>query len=430
MAFCDNLSLDNPMNPIIDYLEDVARRYPLYKPRRKEYADDGLIPFRVSPQPLTLSKTQYEDLVRIGSEVTAYFRTVEHLYNTNHDVEELLDRNLPSVMGGIRSFNFLFVRPDLIITNEGFRLCEIETSSFGLSLADILNRAYIAAGIQTMVGQETLSQYLRANTAQSGLVIDSTKTKAFEGQLRYLAERLLSGEGRQWALADMGSNLTASAAIWRAFYLGDYNADPLVHQFILDQIDKNNDANVIPGLSPQMEEKAVLALIWDKRFDGYFRDRLGEESVLFLRQLIPPTWVVGSESYFLPGGFDSALELSQRSSRNRRYVLKSSGFGDNPSWGEGVNFLHKLSANKCAQIITKTVNDADLYIIQEYKEGIKISSSYLENGSVIKFEGRARITPYYAVGDGSLLAIKATLRANTELIHASTDSINTAVAVS
>lgn len=418
------------MNTILEQLEAIAKNFPLYKLRRTEYASEELIPFRVSPNPLILTEKQHQDIKRIGVEISAYFLAVQELYEKDEDVKQLLDFHVPEILCGNRQSNFLFIRPDLVLTAEGFKLCEIETSTFGLSLADILNRSYRNIGIETMVETEKLRDYLQTNTSDRGMVIDSAKTKAFYGQLQYLAERLLSNDDtRRWSIGEIQESLNTAETTWRAFYLADFVKDKNVRQFILRQLQKNDGKNIVPGLSPQMEEKAILSFVWDKRYQDYFRQQLGVSGVNYLRQLIPPTWIVGHEKHFLDEKIESSFEISERGKADRRYVLKSSGFGDSPSWGEGVTFLHKISGIQAATKINDAVNSPQLYIMQAYKEGIKQATSYFQNGAVIPFDGRVRVTPYYSLKDGCLLTIKATIRANSELIHASTDSINTAVAI-
>lgn len=429
----DMLDLELLMGTIFEHIEDIARRYPLYEHRRKEFAGTGPIPFRLSPEPLILTKDQFRDIKRIGVEVVSYFWAAQELYLTDPRAQMLLDKDIPEELCGKKKFNFLFLRPDLILTDRGFKLCEIETSPFGLALADILNRAYRSANMETAVETEKLRNYLQLHTPRQGLVVDSSKTKAFRGQMRYLAEKLLShATRRKWSVADVSDSLRTDESIWRAFYLGDFNQDMSVKQFMLNRLTKLDTTHHVPGLFPQMEEKVLLSLIWDKRFKAYFRKRLGAPSVEFLQGLIPHTWVLGHEEHFLhdlPGKTVSTLALAGLGKHERTYVLKASGFGKSPSWGEGVTFLHKISGTRAASTIRDALDSTGHFVVQKFREGVKLKTSYMEHGMIIPFEGRLRLTPYFDTDKGDLLTMKATLRANTELIHASTDSINTAVAV-
>lgn len=119
-----------------------------------------------------------------------------------------------------------------------------------------------------------------------------------------------------------------------------------------------------------MEEKAILAFIWDKRFEGYLKSRLGMAAFTHLRDVIPPNWIVGQEKHFapgLPGNMDSSLGLATLSRSKRAFVLKSSGFGDSSSWGEGVNFLHRTSNARTVELLRSALQDrTSLYVVQEF----------------------------------------------------------------
>lgn len=73
-----------------------------------------------------------------------------------------------------------------------------------------------------------------------------------------------------------------------------------------------------------------------------------------------------------------------------------------------------------------------LYIVQEFRKGKEIPLVYDDkaNRKSSEMKARIRITPYFSMVDsnkGRLVAIKATGCENTNYIHASTSSINTAV---
>lgn len=348
----------------------------------------------------------------------------------------ILDTGKPQIFVGDNPAHYLFVRPDLIITKGGFAICEIETSPFGLALAEILNQAYQNQGFETLVAAGSLSEHVRQNTPIEGNIIFSKKTQAYSGQMTFLADRVFSGNGRNWN-AQKADNLTPSTTltIYRGFYLNEYLSDPAI-KILLDRQIVDND-RIIPSLTPHMEEKAILSLIYDKRFEEYLRKKLGDTSFKHLRAVIPPTWIVGQEQFFSPGmpnNILSSIGLAGLSRSKRTFVLKSSGFSENSSWSEGIHFLQKKSADKTLQLLHEAETDkTGLYIIQEFKKGVNIPMNYeSDNGKTdIFMSARVRLTPYFSITDdnkdGKLIAIKATGCENTDFIHATSTSINTAV---
>lgn len=403
----------------------------MYNVRREEYRSDSEnnINFRISPDPFKLNKSQKKELEDIGEVICNYMDSCIELYKTNSSVHELLDRGKPEEYKNAQNIKYLFLRPDLILTNSGFSVCEIETSPFGLGLAEVLNRAYGNEGYDTVVQENQLKNYIQSKVGNTGTIAYSDKVKAFKGQLEFMANQLFSGNGKIWTAKKIGTESISSKEIYRAFYLNEQFTDKNIAKLF------NEKHIYIPTSTPQFEEKALLSFIWDSRFTQFFISKLGESEFKLLRKLIPKTWVLGEEQYVdegLPQGKKSSIELANIGKSNRKFVLKQSGFISSSSWGEGVAFLHKMGGQKASEMIKSALEDKrHLYIIQEFTQGKVIPMEYLNsNGERVNSNARIRLTPYYAyVGreKGKLIAAKVTGCENTEYIHASTASINTAI---
>ncbi|MCL5784131.1 MAG: hypothetical protein M1142_02110 [Patescibacteria group bacterium] len=417
-------------------LEVFGDGYDWYKIRREEYHTEQKIPFRVSPSPLNLSPQETQEILRIGRDIVEFIDAADELYRTDGDLKELLDRGKPDLLKTGRLTHYLFVRPDVIITQGGFSVCEIETSPFGLALAELLNRAYRFAGFETLVSDDMLTKFMRGHTPNRGSIVYSQHTASYAGQLQFLADKVLSGNDRKWCVEQAGSVLdTTSLALYRAFYQHECLDDPAVNN-IIQLYAGRQTPEVIPSFTPHMEEKALLALIWDKRWEAFFAAQLGASSVKHLRKVIPPTWIIGQERFFslgLPDGIELTEGLASLSKSKRNFVLKKSGFGNGSSWAEGVNFLQEKSVAKTQELLHNATEDSSsLYIIQEFRKAEEhrmFDEGY--ESSLTEMAARIRITPYFSMTEsnhGQLLAIKATGCEKTNYIHASTGSINTAVA--
>lgn len=417
-----------------DRLEQVIGDTKIYNARRDEFKTTDKVPFRVSPTPLILTPDQKKEVNNIGADIIAYFKIIDELYTTNNEVREILDTGKPDLFLIQGPAKYLFVRPDIIVTNEGFRICEIETSPFGLALAEILNKAYSQEGFETMVAEDALSKSIQASTPTDGRIIFSAKTEPFKGQLTFLAEQVFSGENRNWVAEKTDDvDLQSLDNLYRGFYLGEHATDDAVNSLLEKCIEDKK--RMLPSLTPHMEEKAILAFIWDKRFEKYLKSRLGITVFNHLREVIPPNWIVGQEKHFalgLPNNMSSSVGLASLSNSKRAFVLKPSGFGSSSSWGEGVSFLHQKSHTGAFQLLSSAIADqTSLHVIQEFKKGMKIPISYTDKkGQIQHMSAKIRLTPYFSATpgeEGKLIAIKATGRENTDLIHGSSDSVNTAV---
>ncbi|HQZ14232.1 MAG TPA: hypothetical protein PLT55_00105 [Acidimicrobiia bacterium] len=400
------------------------------------HKDQASVPFLVSDAPLSLDPKLVKELQEIGHTIVAYMDAVSFLYKTHQDIHELLDHGKPSQFHGNEP-NYLFVRPDLIITPQGFKICEIEVSPFGLALSDILGKAYSDRSLAH--DPEFLKAFVAANTPASGTFIYSDKTQRFAGQLGYLADAVYGDrkdeQGNQWNVSHIRDHANRpDSQVYRGYYLHEAQKDSMLEAL-------THMCTTLPSPTPFFEEKALLALIWDTRFAGSFNQLLGDSDFARMRELIPPTWIVGQEQYFepgLPGGATTTLELAGMGKKQRQVVIKSSGYCDNMSWGHGVHFLDKVSGASAIEHIAEINNGLgdSLYIGQQYCPPEKVSFTYFTNGPTSEIQEQAmgcRITPYYcATGSnkGELLTVKATGRNGSRYIHAATDSVNTAVGAS
>ena len=411
-------------------IEAESAGYPLYRIRREEYTTPNKVPFRVSPTPFEVTKEQSQELGNIGRDIADYIDIIDELYRTQAGIRNLLDRGKPEIFTSEHDSQYLFYRPDIIITPSGFSIVEVETSPFGLALASILNSAYRKEGFNTLVDEDALSSHMRKTLPVEGTLLYTHKTAAYAGQLSFLADRIISGEDHRWSAQHLGQNPSNGGVIYRGFYLSEYLSDPGVKALL--EAREYSEEKIFPSLTPHLEEKTILSLLWDKRWEGYIRKQLGDTAFAHLRGVIPPSWIVGEEEFFSPGlpnGISSSVDLATISKSKRAFVLKSSGFRDGSSWSEGVHFLHKTSSDSAANTLRAAATDpTGLHIVQTFNQGVKIPIQYqgLE-GNDGTMMARVRLTPYVSATTGAMVAMKATGCENTDYIHASTASINTAV---
>lgn len=418
---------------IRDRIKLETKGHSMYNVRREEYKTKGIddINFRVSPTPFKLTKSQKKELDDIGKAICSYMDCCLELYKTNDSIHEILDRGKPEEYRNVEEIKYLFLRPDIILTDSGFSVCEIETSPFGLGLAEVLNRAYGNEGYDTIIHQNELKNYIQSKVEPSGTIAYSEKVKAFSGQLDFMADQVFSDKQKLWDAKQISENSNMNKEIYRAFYLSEKYRDKNIAKLL-----ENNSVS-LPSSTPQFEEKALLSFIWDKRCVQFLKEKLGKSDFELLRKVIPKTWILGEEQYVdggLASGKATSLDLMELGKKSRKFVLKQSGFQDASSWGEGVVFLHKIGGQKASEMLKSALEDKEhLYIIQEFNQGKIMPMSYInEEGIFQSINVKLRLTPYYAYmgsDKGKLIAAKVTGCENTEYIHASTASINTAVEI-
>lgn len=409
-------------------VQEATRGHTIYP---SEYqTDPNAVPFLVGATPLGLSKQQLEEIVQLGKLITAYMDCVCELYATNEDLQKLLNFGKPENFQN-QSPNYLFIRPDLIITKDGFKICEIEVSPFGLALSDILTHAYRQMGLIT--DPESLKDFVSQNTPANGSLVWSNKTHKFAGQLGYLADEVFSQpQTRSWQATHIDQlDQETQDAIYRGFYLHETLDDATLAAIAFNM-------RTTPTPTPFFEEKALLALVWDRRFKDEIRRALGDSAFEQLRGYIPPTWIVGQEEFYepgLPGNATSTLELAGMGKGTRKVVIKESGFSSNMSWGYGVKFLDTISQGQAIEHVGRVLQGCQthLFIGQVFCQPEKVPFNFFPNGKeseVAEQELGCRITPYYSAtgkNKGELLTAKATGRSGSRYIHAASDSVNTAI---
>lgn len=139
-----------------------------------------------------------------------------------------------------------------------------------------------------MVDDKVLSDFLTKNTPDNGTVVYSQKTSSYAGQLEFLAKELLSGDGRQWSAEQADFVLSKDPLpLYRAFYPYEYLTDLFVNRLVQPLLE-DAEGTVIPSFTVHLEEKALLALIWDKRWEQFLTRQLGGAVFQHLREVIPP----------------------------------------------------------------------------------------------------------------------------------------------
>ena len=122
-----------------DQIESVLGNHRIYEVREKKYDTGQKVPFRVSPNPLTLTEQQKKEILSIGNDIASYFHEVDALYHTDSTIRNILNIGKPDIFISNRAYQYLFIRPDIIISENGFTVCEntnfIHASSASINTA-------------------------------------------------------------------------------------------------------------------------------------------------------------------------------------------------------------------------------------------------------------------------------------------------------
>ncbi|HIO22451.1 MAG TPA: hypothetical protein EYN18_08690 [Nitrospirales bacterium] len=189
-----------------------------------------------------------------------------------------------------------------------------------------------------------------------------------------------------------------------------------------------------------LEEKLWFALFHHPLLESYWIQELGKEHVSRLQSLIPKTWILDPRP-IPPHATIPKLtiaghpiqdwdELKRLTQKERRFVIKPSGFSP-LAWGSrGVSIGHDLSQEEWSLALDQALESFQRtpFILQEFHTGRRTSLPYYDpkNDSVQRMPGRARLCPYYFIRDsdvrlGGTMATVCSL--DKKLIHGMKDAI-------
>src|SRR5262249_35801956 len=147
-----------------------------------------------------------------------------------------------------------------------------------------------------------------------------------------------------------------------------------------------------PPVKPCLEEKMLLALLWNRNLYGFWRRELGESFFARLRRLVPYTWVVNPAP--LPPhaaipelNLTDWQQLKALSQKERELILKVSGFSPH-AWGaRGVYLGSDLSHADWAAAVDKAIASfgRSPFVLQRYHKPVQVQARWFDfdHGQVV-----------------------------------------------
>jgi hypothetical protein len=428
--------------------------------------------WRLSPEAWPLTRAEVDELEEIGAACLEFHQALETLYlrsvagkNLLRNkplvapwVAEYLDRGKPAPLvehardPRNRGAFPTVMRPDLLVTSEGFVMTELDSVPGGIGLTAFLNRLY---GVESVEKSGQPAEAPR-NGAKEGAILGagdemvrdfyaplaalrpeirnplialvvSEEAATYRPEMEWLARQLqLQGKRvfclRPEALFPLGGALFFDVEgnpekidiIYRFFELFDL-ANIRAAEFIFEAWDAGEVA-IAPPMRPFQEEKIASALFHHHRLADYWAEILSARSLKLLRALIPPSWAMDPAP--LPPGAVLAgphaagrpltdwRDLAGATQKERDLIIKISGYHET-AWGaRSVLLGSDSSREEWQEGVDRAVELAPthLHLLQEYKKPRRLRHPlYAEDGSsAAPAEGRLRLCPYYFVVEGKV----------------------------
>jgi hypothetical protein len=416
--------------------------------------------WQLSPEAWPLTGAQVEQLEQIGSACLEFHQALETLYLRSAAgrnllrnkpllapwVAEYLDRGKPAALvqhardPRLRGVFPPVLRPDLLLTDDGFALTELDSVPGGIGLTAFLNRLYgendgAVLGRGDLMAEEfyqSLARLLPENRNPLIALVVSEEAATYRPEMRWLAG-VLQKKGRRVNclrpedVFPLGGSLCFDVdgtpekidIIYRFFELFDLGNIPAA-AYISEAWDKG-EVVIAPPMRHFQEEKLTLALFHHHRLQDFWAENLSGRALKLLRQLIPMSWIMDPAP--LPPGavLDGPKvggrrlvdwsDLGQASQKERELIVKISGYHET-AWGARSVVLGSDCSREDWQAgIERALSLAptNLHVLQEYRKPLRIQHPVYRRAAgdggaptAVVEAGRLRLCPYFFNHDGAV----------------------------
>lgn len=411
--------------------------------------------WQLSPEAWPLTPEQHEQLGAIGTACFEFHQALETLYlrsvagkNLLRNkplvvpwVAEYLDRGKPPALiahardAKNRAAFPTVLRPDLLLTDEGFVMTELDSVPGGIGLTAFLNRLYGSESDPAVLGHgDAMVKNFYASLAalrpgtRNPLIalVVSDEAATYRPEMQWLAHQLQVQGKRVFCLKpedifplesslffDAEGNPEKIDIIYRFFELFDL-ANVKTEKFFFEAWAAGEVA-IAPPMRAFQEEKLTFALFHHHLLQPYWAEALSGQALKLLRSLIPPSWVIDPAP--LPPGavldgprvngraLNDWRDLAGASQKERDLIIKISGYHET-AWGaRSVVLGSDCSREEWQQGIERAVElaPANLHILQTYKKPIRVRHRVYDRATpptAREVDGRLRLCPYYFILEG------------------------------
>ena len=409
--------------------------------------------WRVSPAPFKLDEKLAKELDSLGRVLLQFYRAVNLLYRKSVEgkqpewVARWLDLGKPPELiefqraATLKSETPRVLRPDLLLTEHGFSVTELDSVPGGIGVTAWLNQTYSQSIVHSppstvLGGAEGMLKGFAVifGDAPRVHIIVSEEAATYRPEMEWIAKQL----GPRFTVRDSQfTDFADGDAVYRFFELFDVANVPNAKKIF--ELAAEKRIRLTPPPKPIFEEKMLFALLWNRHLQGFWRQELGDGFFQRMLRLTPYTWIVDPSP--LPPhaaipelGLTDWLQLKSLSQKERDLILKVSGFSAH-AWGaRGVYLGSDLSHADWSAAVDKAIAEftQSPYVLQRYHHPKLVDAQWFdfERKQIVPMKGRARLCPYYFVageGDAARAQLGGVLATicppDKKIIHGMTEAI-------
>ena len=330
------------------------------------------------------------------------------------------------------------LRPDLVLTEDGVCISELDSLPGGIGLTGWLNETYVAMGDDVIGGAGGMLDGFAAAFPHQDVLI-SRESADYQPEMEWLIQRLNERSGGQARSVVNPWNLTPHeirySSLYRFFELFDLDQVELSLEML--RMAQAGELAFTPPLKAFLEEKLWLVLFWVPQLESFWKQALCLEQYDLLCRCIPQGWVVDPAPLppqaVYPGlNINRWDEAKRFGSKQRELVLKVSGFSE-VGWGSrSVSIGHDLSQEKWAEAVDAALASfpTNPYVMQRFHRAKVVMHPAWneEKRAPVLTKSRVRLCPYYFVPQGTdetcLGGVLATVcPADKKILHGMRDAM-------
>jgi hypothetical protein len=424
---------------------------------RAAFPKEGLFAekdFLLSPDPFPIDPAFAKELEQLGHRLFVFQRACNELYQRSIKgkqpawIAAYLDAGKPAdLIEFSRQKQFrddlpLVIRPDLILTESGYTIAEMDSVPGGIGLTGWLNQTYAALGSDVIGGAEGMLDGFRSLLPEGGDIVISDESSTYRPEMNWVAAQLNErNPALEWRVVDAETYEPAPGRnVYRFFELFDLRNLPRVSALM--NTAKEGAVRVTPPFKPYLEEKMWFALFWMRPLREFWRRELGEKYFLRLQESIPYTWPLDPtplpQHAVIPRlEIHDWREAGKLSQKERDLLIKVSGFSP-LGWGSrGVIVGSDVPQFEWERALEEALAafQTSPRIMQRFHKARLIDHSYWDNatGETMTMRGRVRLCPYFFV-ENAKVTLRGTLAtivpADKKLLHGMRDAILAPTSVS
>jgi hypothetical protein len=420
----------------------------------------------LSPDAFPIDPKSLTDFEQLGHRLFVFQRACNQLYQLSVKgkqpewVAQYLDAGKPKELvefsrrKEIRDDLPRVIRPDLILTENGYIIAEIDSVPGGIGLTGWLNQTYSSFENDVIGGASGMVEGFRAVAPNGADIVVSQESATYRPEMEWIAARLNQSVGTAGDDSDSAdarpSGTTGPVCTWRVVPAENYGPHDgrAVYRFfeLFDlpnipgienvlQASAEGRITITPPIKPYLEEKMWFALFWLQPLREFWRRELGEKYSIKLREVIPYTWLLDPtplpQHAVLPRlEIHDWREAAKFSQKDRDLLLKVSGFSP-LGWGSrGVAFGSDLAHADWEKRIENALATfhSSPTILQRFHKGRLFEHSYwdADSGELKVMKGRVRLCPYYFIESDRVKlrgALATIAPADKKFLHGMSDAI-------